>query len=96
MERFFLKATPQVVHRPWELPPCPAAASPPRPMPPAKAKGKSGGDAVIGLDEEQIKLADMAGQTLPVDDDEISAAFDFFDVDGTVRPRPDAARACCG
>ncbi len=51
-------------------------------------KQAKGGEAVIGLDEEQIKLSDLAGSgsTLPIDDDELSAAFDFFDIDGSVRP----------
>jgi len=36
----------------------------------------------LGLDDEAIIAAGNSG-TLPIDDDELSAAFDFFDVDGT-------------
>ena len=44
---------------------------------------KSGGrpDAIVGLSEDELKSFAGSG-SLPIDEDELSAAFDFFDVEG--------------
>ena len=60
-----------------------AQAAPSPRMASASKRAAKGSRAVIGLDEEEIKIADSLGASLPIDEDELSAAFDFFDVGGT-------------
>ena len=38
---------------------------------------------VLGLDDDAIKLMSSTGGSVPIDEEELSAAFDFFDVDKT-------------
>ena len=43
---------------------------------------KAGGSQVLGLDDEAIKAMPPAGgSSAPISEEELSAAFDFFDVD---------------
>ena len=49
----------------------------------ASAGGHGDRDTVIGLTEEQLRVGEKHGSPLPIDEDELSAAFDFFDVGGT-------------
>ena len=47
------------------------------------------------LQSSDIKLGDTAGQTLPISEEELSAAFDFFDVEGQARVATRHWRSCC-
>ena len=47
-------------------------------------KKPAGGSRVLGLDEEAVRnMAPAGGSSAPISEEELSAAFDFFDVDKT-------------
>lgn len=56
---------------------------------------KKAPEAIIGLSEDELKGDGRAG-ALPIDEDELNAAFDFFDVDGKGKLTPNDLRARLG
>lgn len=52
-------------------------------------------EAIIGLSEDELKGDGRAG-ALPIDEDELNAAFDFFDVDGKGKLTANDLRARLG
>ena len=52
-------------------------------------------DSIIGLSEDELKGDGRSGP-LPIDDDELSAAFDFFDVEGKGKLTANDLRARLG
>lgn len=52
----------------------------------AHAKHKAKASSILNISEEELRLTEQAGRGhIRIDDDELSAAFDFFDVDGKGR-----------
>ena len=56
---------------------------------------KKASEAIISLSEDELKGDGRAG-ALPIDEDELNAAFDFFDVDGKGKLTPNDLRARLG
>lgn len=56
---------------------------------------KKAPEAIISLSEDELKGDGRAG-ALPIDEDELNAAFDFFDVDGKGKLTPNDLRARLG
>ena len=58
------------------------AVSPTRASSPGRKQASRGRpDAIVGLSEDELKSFAGSG-SLPIDEDELNAAFDFFDVEG--------------
>ena len=63
------------------------AVSPTRASSPGRKQASRGRpDAIVGLSEDELKSFAGSG-SLPIDEDELSAAFDFFDVEGRGKRR---------